>query len=74
MSELYNIDDLKECMFPLLFNIIKRYQREYPFLTENFNSSSYQKGSFRRGRNTIKIVTYKNKIVFPQKLQKYVVK
>ena len=36
--------------------------------------SEYKKGSFSGGRNTIKLVTFKDKIVIPQLLQKYVVK
>ena len=65
MSELYDIDELPYGMFPLSFNIIDSYQREDPFLTKTLNSTEYQKGSFRGGRNTIKLVTYKNKIVIP---------
>ena len=41
---------------------------------EKINFAEYQKGSFRGGQNTIKLVTYKNKIVIPPKLQKGVVK
>ena len=74
ISELYDIDELLESMFSLSFNIIDGYQREDPFLSEKLNSAEYQKGYFRGDRNTIRLVTYKNKIVIPQKLQKYVVK
>ena len=74
MSELYDIDELPEGTFPLSFNIIDRYHWEDPPILEKLNSAEYQKGYFRGGRNTIKLVTYKNKIVIPQKLQKYVVK
>ena len=74
MSELYDIEELPEGAFPLSFKLIDRYQREEPFLTEKINSAEYQKGSFCGGWNTIELVTYKDKIVIPQKLQKYVVK
>ena len=74
MLELYDIDELPEGTFTLSFNTIDQYQREEPVLLEKLNSAEYQKGSFRGGRNTIKLVTYKNKILIPQKLQKYVVK
>ena len=74
ISELYDIDELPEGMFPISSNIIDRYQREDPVLSEKLNSVEYQKGYFCGGRNTIKLVTCKNKIVIPQKLQKYVVK
>ena len=35
ISELYNIDELIDGMFPLSFKIIDHYQREDPFLLEN---------------------------------------
>ena len=38
------------------------------------DSVEYKKGYFCGVRKTIKLVTYKDKIVIPQKLQKYVVK
>ena len=41
---------------------------------KKLNSAEYQKDYFRGGRNTIKLVTYKNKIFIPQKLQNYEVK
>ena len=34
MSELYKIEELPEGTFPLSFNLLERYQREDPFLTE----------------------------------------
>ena len=74
MSGLYDIYEVPEGMFLLSFNIIDLYQREYPFLSEKLNSAEYQEGYFRGGRNTVKNVTYKNKIFIPQKLQKNVVK
>ena len=74
MSEIYNINELPEGKFQISFNIIDRYQREDPILSEELNSAEYQKGSFRGGRNNIELVTYQDKIAIPQKLQKYVVK
>ena len=73
MSEIYDIEELPEGTFPLSFNIIHRYQREDPFLMEELNGKKHQKGSFYGGWNTILLITYKNKIVIPQKIQKYVV-
>ena len=61
-------------MFPLSFNIIDHYHRGDLLLRERLNYVEYQKGYFHGVRNTIKLVTYKNKTVIPQKLQKYVVK
>ena len=74
MSELYDIEELPDGTVPLSFNIIDRYQWEDPFLTEKLNWAKYKKGYFRRDRNTIELVAYKNKITISQKLQKDVVK
>ena len=65
---------MPEGTLPLSFNLIHRYQREEPFLTEKLKCAEYSKGSFRGGRSNIYIISYKDKIVIPQKLQKYVVK
>ena len=65
MSELYVINELPEGTFLLLFNIIDRYQQEYPVLLEKLNYAEYKQGSFRGGRNTITMVTYQDKIVTP---------
>ena len=73
MSELHNINELPDSMFPLSLILINRYQQEDPFLSEKPKLSEYQKGSFLlEGRNTIELVTYKDNLVIPQKLQKYV--
>ena len=70
MSELYHIEELPEGTFPLLLNFIDRYQQGDPFLTEKLKCKKYTKGSFCGGQNTIELVTYEDKIVIPQKLQK----
>ena len=72
MLKLFNIDELPEGTFLISFNIIDRYQREDSFILEKPNYEEYQKDSFCGGQNTIKLVTYKYKIVLPQKVQKYV--
>ena len=74
MSEIYDIKEVPGGTFSLSFNFIDWYQREDPFRTEKVNCTKYQKGTFCEGRNTIEIVTYKDKILIPQKLLKYVVK
>ena len=38
------------------------------------HAQNIKNDSFRGGRNTIKLITYKNKIVISQQLQRYVVK
>ena len=73
MSKLQNIDKLTKGMFPLPFKIIDRYNWDYPSLHEKLNCAKYKGYFFHGGRNTIKLVTYKNKIVILQKLQRYVV-
>ena len=73
MSELYDIDKLPGVNFPLSFKLIDRYQKEYPFLQENFTCANNRRGYFFWGQNTIELVTYNNKIVIPKQLQKYVV-
>ena len=60
---------MPEGAFPLSFKLVDRYQREHPTLTGKLTRPEYKKGSFCGGWNTIKLITYKNKIVIPQKIQ-----
>ena len=46
MSEIYNIDKISEGTFPLSFNFVYLYQREDPFLSENFKCAKYNKVLF----------------------------
>ena len=73
MSEIYDTEELSEGTFPLSFKLIYSYQREDPILTKKLKSAEYIKGYFRGGLNTINFVTFNDKIVIPQLLQKYVV-
>ena len=66
MPELCDIGELPEGTFPLSFKLIEHYQRKDPILTEKLNPTEYIKSSFRGGRNTIKFVTFKDKLGFPQ--------
>ena len=52
MSELYDIEELPEGMFPLSFNLVYRYQRKYPILTEKQTCLEYATGSFHGVRST----------------------
>ena len=61
---------MSEGIFPLYFKLIDRYQREDPILTEKLTYAEYKKGYFCGGRNTIKLITYENKIVIKQQLQR----
>ena len=74
MSEIYDIKELPEGVFPLSFKIIDRYQREDPILTGKLTCSECEKVSLCGGINNFELVTFKDKIVIPQLLQKYVVK
>ena len=74
MSELYDIEELPEGNFPLSFKLIGRYQRKDPIPTKKITRAEYKKGYFRGSRNTIKSVTFKDKIVIMQLIQKYVVR
>ena len=74
MLELYNIEELPEGPFPISLKLIDHYQREYHLLTKNIYAQNMPKGSFSRGWDTIELVTYKEKIVIPHKLQNYTVK
>ena len=73
MSELYSIEELPEVTFTLFFNLIDRYHQEDSFL-KKIKCTEFTKGYFCGGWNTIYLITYKDKTVISQKLQKYVVK
>ena len=72
MSKLYNIKELTEGMFPLSFNLVYRCQREDPFLTEKPKCAEYTKGYFCRGRNTIDLIMYKDKIVIRSEMVSHI--
>ena len=66
---IYNIDELPEGMFTIPIKLIERYQWEYPFLSEELKCEKYYKAFFSRRPEYYKLVTYKDKIVIPQKFQ-----
>ena len=74
MPVLYSINELPEGTIPLSLDLINRYHQEDPLPTENIKFTNYQTGYFCGCRSTIEFVTYKDKIVIPQKLQKHEVK
>ena len=65
---------MPEFTFPLYFKLIDHYQREDPILTEKLTYAEYKKGSFCGVWITIKLITYKDKIVIPQKLLLFILK
>ena len=46
ISKLYNIEELPEGTFHLSFNLIDRYHREYPSLTENLTVQNIKRVIF----------------------------
>ena len=46
ISELYYMEELQEGMFLLSFNLIDRYQWEYPFLTEKIAAQNIKRVIF----------------------------
>ena len=45
-----------------------------PYPNGKLNSAEYIKGSYRGGRNNVKLVTFNDKIVISQLIQRYIVK
>ena len=64
MWEIYDIEELPEGTFTISFKIIELHQQEDPVLTEKPKCTEYTKGSFHGGRDTIELVTYKEKYPF----------
>ena len=72
--EINDIKEISEGTFPINLKLIKAYQRLEPSITAKYTTGTYQKGSFCGGSNIdLKIITCKNKIIIPSKLQSYVV-
>ena len=46
MLEIYYIEEFSEGTFPLSFNLIDRYKKEEPFLTEKLNAQNIQRFLF----------------------------
>ena len=71
---LFDTEEMSEVTVPPPFKLIDRYQREDPIRTEKLICAEYKRGYVRGGCNTIKRITYKDKIVIAKKLQRYVVR
>ena len=50
MSEIYDIKELPDGTFPLLLNLIDRYQRENYFLSEKLKRAKYKRVPFVEAR------------------------
>ena len=73
MSEINDIEEIPEGTFPINLKFIKTYQRLEPSIITKYKDGTYQKGSFCGGSNfDLKLITCKDKIVIPSKLQSYV--
>ena len=73
MSEINDIEEVPEGIFGINLKSIQEYQRTEPSITDKYKDGTYHKGSFSGGRNIdFNLITCKDKIVIPSKLQSYV--
>ena len=73
MSEIYDIEEIPEGTFPIHLKFIKAYQRLETSLMDKYKDDTYQQGSFRGGINIyLKLITCKDKVFIPSKLQSYI--
>ena len=61
-------------MFTITFDLIDQYSCKCTCMMEKLTCARYKSGSFCEVQNNINIIRYNDKIVIPDKLQKYVVK
>ena len=73
MLEINDIEELPEGIFLINLNLIKKYQRTEPIIKDKFKNGNYHKVLFCGSSNIyVKIITCKDKIVIPSKIQSYV--
>ena len=73
MSEINDIKEIPEGTFPINLKFIKKYQRAEPSMKDKYKDDIHQQGSFRWGSNIdIKLITCRDKIFIPSKIQSYV--
>ena len=59
--------------FPINLRLVQRYQQMEPSLMSKYEYGAYHKGCFGGGGNNyLSVITCKDKIVIPSKLQTYV--
>ena len=74
MSEINDIEELPEGTFPVNLKLIQKYQRLEPIIRAKYKDGTYHKGYFRGGINIeLSLITCKDNIVIPSKLQSDVV-
>ena len=72
MSEINDIEELHEGIFPINLKLIQKQQSEESRITAKYNDGTYHKGSFCGGSNIdINLITCKDDIVVPPILQIY---
>ena len=71
--ELYDIHEMPYGTFTLSFKLIYHYHQEHPFLFEKLKPQNIKR-VFSWRPEYYKLIMHKDKIVVPQKIQKYVVK
>ena len=74
MSEINDIEEIPEDTFPINLKLIKIYQLLEPSIKAKYTYGTYQQGFFRGvSKIDLKLITCKDKIIIPTKLQSYVV-
>ena len=74
MSEINDIEEIPEGNFPINLKLIQKHQRTEASITAKYKDGTYHK-DYLLGVSIIylKLITCKDKIVIPPKLQSYVV-
>ena len=67
MSEINDIEQLPEGIYPINIKLIQRHPRTEPSIIAKYKYDTYHKGSFRGGSNIdLNLITCKDKILFRQ--------
>ena len=70
MSEINDIKEIPEGTFPINLKFIQEYQQAEPIIITTYKDGKYHEGSCCGVSNIdIKVLTCKDKIVIPSKLQ-----
>ena len=73
MSEINDIEQLPEGIYPINLNLIQIYQQTETSIIAKYKYDTDQKGSFRGGSNIdLNLITCKDTIFIPSKLKSYV--
>ena len=73
MSEINNIEELPEGIFPINLKTIDQYQQKYPSLKAKYEMGTHQQCSFRGVSNIhLNLIMCKDKVVIRPILESYV--